>query len=349
MNHPKRIFKNIFFVLIISLLVRLVVAHFTLGGFDQQAWDTTATLVLQGRNPYIETKGIYSFAPLWMAIITALKYINISYIWPVILADLTITYLLYKKTKSLKIAYLYALNPITIYVTAMDGNFDPLMILFILLSYLNFNKSSSKSAIYFAISILFKQASILVLPAFLKHQKNFKNQLIYALIAVLPFFISLIPFILLDHNSIISNVFSYQPGGGWWGYDVVLRKISFGFSLWLESQARYVALGLMIYYYFFKKSNLLNDILWLFLGFFFLKPVGGAHYLLWILPFALLQVNIYFYLYSIFVSIYLLYGHLYNIFIPSLPGVGMISLPAWVTTGKWFIKTNKHVSRTLKF
>ncbi|MEM2634936.1 MAG: hypothetical protein QW372_05670, partial [Nitrososphaerales archaeon] len=59
---------------------------------------------------------------------------------PIIIADVIAIYLLSKV--NMKAAWIYALNPYMIVITALWGNFDPLIGLMLFVSYLAFNKNN---------------------------------------------------------------------------------------------------------------------------------------------------------------------------------------------------------------
>lgn len=95
---------------------------------------------------------------------------------------------------------------------------------------------------------------------------------------------------------------------------------------------------LLIILYFLKKakSSLISDIIFIFSGFYFLKSVGGAQYLFWIVPFAFLNKEKMLYPYLFFASIYLVVGFVQSKYVPGIRGVGFMPLPAWFITGLWF-------------
>jgi hypothetical protein len=103
---------------------------------------------------------------------------------PIIIADVLIAILLYKMIKSrsnesnARYAYwAWLLNPFTICISALWGMFDPIPILFILLSLHYFlNKKYEKSALLLSVAVSLKMYAILLIPifAFVIFKKNKK-------------------------------------------------------------------------------------------------------------------------------------------------------------------------------
>lgn len=83
---------------------------------------------------------------------------------PVILADGAVTYLLYPRNPGA--AKIYAFSPYLIIITSVWGNFDSLIGLFLLLSYLVFERSKTLSGFFYGVSMM-KFYTIVCMGAFL--------------------------------------------------------------------------------------------------------------------------------------------------------------------------------------
>lgn len=93
---------------------------------------------------------------------------------PIIIADAVIIYLLFKA--NVKAAWIYALSPYEIVITSLWGNFDPIIGLMLLASYLAFNKNKLLSGLLYGLSLM-KMYTIVCLPAFIIHLYKKPKQL----------------------------------------------------------------------------------------------------------------------------------------------------------------------------
>jgi hypothetical protein len=83
---------------------------------------------------------------------------------PVIAADAVVVYLLYRRNP--RLGWVYALSPYVIVITSLWGNFDPLIGLLLLISYLAFDRSKFLSGFAFGLSMM-KVYTVAAAPAFL--------------------------------------------------------------------------------------------------------------------------------------------------------------------------------------
>lgn len=131
---------------------------------------------------------------------------------PVIMADAAIAYLLAKRRPWAGL--LYALSPYSVMITSVWGNFDSLVGLCLLLSYLSFKERRMLSGFFYGLSLM-KPYSLVALPVFLL--KSGRGRGLQSFLAGLA--VSLIPavaYLVLDPGSMTSVLLyhAYRPPKG---------------------------------------------------------------------------------------------------------------------------------------
>ena len=131
---------------------------------------------------YGAIKALYHNTPIWLFVETltlfAATKLSISFavlvkLWP-ILADTGIILLLYRMEGGTHFAWLYALNPVSILITGFHGQFDPVVMFFMLAAILLAMRGTKKREFFAAslllgIGIALKGFPILLLPFFLRN------------------------------------------------------------------------------------------------------------------------------------------------------------------------------------
>ena len=143
---PYRKMKKIF---IIALILRLICLYLfrNVTNYDLQSYLQVGELTSKGINIYPDISNLHHpYFPFFLyfeAIAYRIGQIGlISQISPIltiklilIFFDLGINYLVYLLSKKdLKTAFLYAINPVTILITTLHGQFDAIPVFFVLLT-----------------------------------------------------------------------------------------------------------------------------------------------------------------------------------------------------------------------
>src|SRR5262249_42195193 len=136
-----------------ALAVRLAGLHFGIESTDIQLYRQQAIPVLLGKNVYAETRNVFPYAPVSMfypaLCFTLSGLLGVPFHVVIklcaIAADVGIVMVLYalgSRVFSGRTAFvsalLYALNPVSILVSAFHGNIMPLVVLLIVAAYLLF-------------------------------------------------------------------------------------------------------------------------------------------------------------------------------------------------------------------
>jgi hypothetical protein len=302
----------------IALLARLV-PNFVLStaaGYDIQSYQIVGNLVLNGEDVYSspETENRHPYLPLqmyWMALSNLiserfhLPFEKIFRLAPII-EDATISLVLYfalLKTLSPSLAFmgglLYAVNPISTYVSAYHGQFDALPALFTLLSLTWFNRNAVLSGSWLGLGILAKSWPILSFPPLLAKIKTWKNRIFFAATVSAILCVGIGLYVMVVRTSplaMLDRVTGYNRGIGVWGYTYFLKLFSFmqpnlsTLNLWITLYGRWItltALGL-VWWLMNSRRELPQEIfLTIIVSFLAVTHAFAIQYLTWIVPFAI--------------------------------------------------------------
>ncbi|GIW64859.1 MAG: hypothetical protein KatS3mg092_0792 [Patescibacteria group bacterium] len=220
--------------------------------------------------------------------------------------DIGNIYLIYLLSKSYKKAFLYAINPISILIFCLHGQFDAIPIFFLLLTiYFLQTKKQFISMIFYSLAILIKTWPILFMFLFLKRLKN----RIYIFLALLFPVISILVFSILFKNSfinILKTILGYQSVWGVWGWSILLQTLRFRY------QKIMIFLFLIVFYlisYLKNNKDIKKEILFLLIIFIIFSPTFSIQYFSWIIPFFILNFKRQ-YIFPIFlITFYLIFNY----------------------------------------
>jgi hypothetical protein len=224
-------------------LVLVVAADRTVG--DVERFQRVARHLLDvSWNPY-ETRRLYPYPPPWAAFEAAAEWIArrgvgsfpVNVKLPVVAADALIVALLAaaaRRGRASPLApWLYAAHPVSLLVGGVHGQFDAVALLFLLLAVeARAEGRRDASALALSAAIATKSFPVLALP-FLAWDRGqgWRPAVRYALLALVPGALLLLPFALADPGAVRRELFAY--GGiadfGWTG---VLRGVE-----WLTTGA----------------------------------------------------------------------------------------------------------------
>jgi hypothetical protein len=305
-------------VILIALIARLVPNILLPMGasFDIESYQIVSNLVLRGEDVYSssESENRHPYLPLqmyWMAMarmssdIFHVQFVKTVRLAP-ILADVAIALLIYLNLRDHSMDFapllgglLYALNPLTVYVSAYHGQFDAIPALLILLALQQLARSPAKAGGWLGLGILIKSWPVLALPSMLAGVIGVKNKIALLATASLTILTGIGLYILLfDANPIdlLTRSLGYNHGIGVWGYSYLIKLLSHfdpaypGIHL-LIRYGRFITLtGLgLIFWFKARHESPRAGILTILLAFIAITHAFSIQYLMWIVPFAILE------------------------------------------------------------
>jgi hypothetical protein len=280
-------------------------------------------------NPYLAPR-LYPYPPLWiwleagsewLARATGLSFAVLVKL-PVLMADLGIVLVLARwsharwapdERVAQRAAWLFALHPVSILVTSFHGQFDSVMLLFVLLA-LRFHDAGrfDASALSLSAAIATKSFPVLLLPFFIVSGAP-SRALRFVLVATVPVALLLLPYAIADSGALARELIGYAGVAdfGWIGAWRGLRWMGTGALARSEAAhwptsiaaAKYLflaayAAGLWAFSTRRVRWTLTQATLGLFLAFLTLYGAISAQYLLWPVVVGALLPTLWFALYS---------------------------------------------------
>jgi hypothetical protein len=175
-------------------------------------------------NPY-EAPRLYPYPPLWVWFEVGAGWLErhganfaVAVKLPVLLAELGIVVLL--AGWSQRGAWIYALHPVPLLVSGFHGQFDSLMLFFILAAIRTWEGGAAdRSALLLSGAIATKTFPVLLLPFFWLSLPTLGRRLRFAALATVPVLASLVPYLLDNAAAVRRELLAY--GGvadfGWIG------------------------------------------------------------------------------------------------------------------------------------
>jgi len=234
--------KFVAILIVLSFIIRLTLAPYTQDEWDLPYFRNVSLMYFVADiNPlYVWTYGIgwlgllLSYSSLGLLTAAYLTKLNIYYILnlfiklPIIFADLSIPLFIYinrnslniPDTKARYILILWLLNPYTILISSVWGQYDSIPTLLMILSLIYLAKGFIfRSAIFMALGFLFKFFTILILPIILIALLNSKKIKVALKFTIIVSLISLIQLLVyyVTVPQLIIDIIHYRAGISAWG------------------------------------------------------------------------------------------------------------------------------------
>jgi hypothetical protein len=361
-------------ILLIAALARLVPAMWLPvgAGYDIESYRLVTDALLSGREVYTAALGRHPYLPFQMYIMGAMSSLaaatGLPYVaaikLPVVLADVALTGLIYASASrsaprpwAAYAALLYALNPVSILVTAYHGQFEAITLLLLVLAWLAWDTGRpERSAVALGFAILNKTWPVVFLPALFIRLRGWRSKAVYTAIAVgIPalFVAAYLIFFAADPLPMLRRALTHRGVAGYWGPGAVLNPAAGLYpglqplvDALLALRSWLLAAAVLFATWWTRREEALLDALLTILLAMLAVTVGfGIQWLVWPIPFALLAGD-YRWLkrYSLAGALMLavhLYGlHLYPWLAEWLPAaadwvVRLSALPAWLVVVAW--------------
>ncbi len=302
-------------LLALALRLALVVATDRVAADVERYQRVGRHLLDVSSNPY-ETKRLYPYPPPWAAVEASAEWLArrgvgsfaVNVRLPVVAADVLLVALLAaaaRRGRASPLApWLYAVHPVSLLVGSAHGQFDAVALFFLLLA-VEARAAGRRDASALALSaaIAVKSFPVLALP-FLAWGRGWRPAARYALLALAPGALLLLPFVLADAGAVRRELFAY--GGiadfGWTGVLRGLEWLATGVLPRSEARSWPVASALSKGLFLAAWAALIlarwsgrlrlgaeRAVLATLLAFAVLYGLQSAQYLLWVVPLGLLR------------------------------------------------------------
>ena len=338
-------------VLVTGSLVRWVLAWQASGNYDRESWEIVSEILARGGNVYAQTAR-YNSSPVWFWILGALR--GISHAMPVFsfrvvvrlflgVVDLATALLLgtwprLSAWERARQAMYFYLNPVSMLLTGVHGQFDDLAVLFLVLALRAGarpvpGEHSGRSAWFLGTAgfvtkhLVFGQLLILLLHFFRRRSALFLFGLSSAL-----FLSSFFPYWDGGREGIL-NVFRYRS------YAMPYGLAVFGGIGWLSVV---FAAALFVYPFFLKDRRLSTKMLAGSLFFLTFTTGFGVQYLVLPIAFGALRPTRGFFIYSSVAGCYLLGSY----FILGIEAFAWVPLwGVWAAAAYWWASVHAQSAR----
>jgi hypothetical protein len=281
-------------LLALGLVLRIVPAVLIRGTDDVSSWQSWGWYLAQGRNPY-QSPYLIAWPPLWpiwaglsyvTADVTGIPFHAIGKLLP-IAADLVLIAVLFEAAGEAA-AFAYALNPVSIYTTAIHGNFDALPALCLTVAVVAASRMEERRAGWWlGIGAAIKTWPLLLLPAVIAPLRSLRTRVRAAAIAIGVFAGALLV-ALPAGRSAVAGILSYRSAAGWWGISSISWLCGGCIPPAILSAIFYGAMAAVALLLLVKQTPAAEGTLLLLLTLFVTTPGFGLQYLVWLVPVALL-------------------------------------------------------------
>jgi len=271
--------------------VRVVgfIIGFHVSNYDTQSWMLVGDATRQGISAYPDIAALHQPYIPFFIYLTTLPVMWIKIV--LLVVDMCNVYLVYLLSKrSIPTSFLYAINPITIMITAIHGQFDVLPVFFLLWAlYLLQNYHQWRSLLVYSLAIASKTWPIFFALSFMRRIRPWYGIVLVALVPVLCIAIYGIIFE-VSWMSMITVIKNYRGVFGTWG---IGQLVYMGWGISSPHNTRWLRilffLALGVVALIVRRENLLDEILVLLLFFYAATFAFATQYLAWLVPFLLLR------------------------------------------------------------
>ncbi len=284
---------------------------------DFHIWDTVTGILLSGANPYVTTPLLF-YPPLWMQVLFVLgtlsywTHISLAHLIQVFLTgvDVAIVILAYLLMKALgagpRAFWLalvgIALNPISILLTCVHGNFDTLVGLLVLataFALVAWTRGGHPSmwllaCLTLGLGILAKTVPLILAPLLFVgwRETDWATRVVGVALVVGPALLGVSVLFVLGPHQVAADIFQYRSAAGWFGVSGLLnivggQQVVKAYSALYPFIALAVVVGATVAVARARALNVLSVILGCALLLMWIPPLGsgyGPQYTGWFLP-----------------------------------------------------------------
>jgi hypothetical protein len=383
-----RISHPLIFLFLVALLVRLVpLVLLPVGAaYDIESFRLVGEALLNGEDVYTSAAaGRHPYFPLQMYTIGAATYLSHTtplpfIVWlklPATLADVLITFVIYEsfqhwgksEAASLHWALLYALNPISVLVSAYHGQFDAIPVLLLLLAWYSyrFGRRIIRSAILLGFAILSKTWPLVFLPIAFIRLPNHRQRFGYTFLALsipILFTTAYVVWFNTDPVPMLRRTLTHAGVPGYWGLSTLIYLpggLMFNpdqaLQLILPLQRGLLLMVVLIVLWWTRHQDALNALLTIILSVFAIMLGMGLQWLLWPIAFAVLACEERWLKWYTLMGTLMMLVHLYGLHLypwlnqllePQAATITLrlVSLPVWSIVVLWILSRLRRAART---
>jgi hypothetical protein len=262
-----------------------------------------------GRHPYLPFYLYNLGGMMWLSTLTGLPFVFTVKLLPV-LADVTITGLIYRgalcRGKAPRVAatwaWIYALHPIALLVTAYHGQFDAIPVLLMLFAWFSLQclRTWSLSAVFMGLAILSKTWPVIFLPLLMwRFTAGWRQRVLYVLISFLIPATATWAYVYLlqtDPQPMLQRALLHGGVAGYWGVSggvALINRYSDNALLELYTlfvaNGRYLLLATAVFIFWHtRRQDSLNALTTLLVAILVVTPGMGLQWLFWLIAPAVL-------------------------------------------------------------
>ncbi len=362
-------------ILLLAGVVRLLPALWLPvgAGYDIDSFHMVTDALLGGREVYAASLGRHPYLPFQMYIMGAMAMLSaatglpfvVAIKLPAILADVAIAGLIYRLVAARRghewaayLALLYALNPVSLLVSAYHGQFEAVTLLLLVVAWALWERrQAGASATALGLAILNKTWPVILLPVFFIRLGNWRARGLYALIALGIPALAVVAYLLAynaDPMTMLGRALTHRGVAGYWGPSAVLFPWAAARPalqpladalLALRNPLLFVAVLLALGWT--QRQPALDALLTLQLAVFAVTVGFGIQWLVWPVPFALLAgqsrwLRVYSLAAALMLAVHLFGLHMVPWLPERLPAsadwiIRLSALPAWGVVVAWLV------------
>lgn len=302
LDAPAATRRQLVAVVCLGLVARAVAAWLAQPSDDLLGWRWVADVLLDGRNPYVETPRL-NWPPLWMLWLGAVGWVSaktglafgaLVRLLP-FAADAATTALLGRL--SLPLAVCYALHPVPLAITGTQAQLDAVPALCALVAVLavttRVRHAAALAGVALGVGAGFKTWPVWLAPPLALRLRERRPRLVLLSLAIGIPAVTLMPLVLFAYEGFLFHVVRYRSWPGWWGLTalgtVIRRPAAQAFSAAAAEHGAPVLLGgIALSWLLALRLSARDAAIATVLTFLVLTPGFGPQYLLWLVPLSLI-------------------------------------------------------------